>query len=1525
MKAWNRLRSLRTVRHATKARARQTLRTLETLENRCLLTSGSLSGTTWILTGTHVAETITLTENDTHYSFTDSLNATGLTSVAKTAVSSIVVNAANGSDTVDASSITSIGITINGAEGNDMLIGGAGNDTINGGTGNNTLYGHGGNDTLMGGTGTNLVEGGDGNDILIASNFGTAIETLRGGPGNDTIQAQGTILLNDVVLDGGDGEDTLVNIVPVGNTRLGLSVFSPDNSIETIQGNGGEIWGTGNADTLDFSRTAVADTPRVYTNTANDVVTTSASHTGPVTEYDGWQNTDTINLVFTPAQLDALTVAELGVLQAYANAPTGKVLGPVGTVGVTNIVPIQFSARNFEAATVQVKIGDELFDITGCLGKNLIVGSGTINGTSGDDLILGSASNDTINGGAGNDCIFAGAGDDLIRVHESQGIGDVVVGGDGTDTVERASGGDLRFVSVLNLTDALPGGYATPVARFGGVEVLDLNNARIIDENGSRANHYDLTVFPSIVDLTQIDTYGGNDLVKLGGSLSFVGSATHVITQGGADIIDASAVANVSVNGAFVGGLRIDGGADADTITGTPGAALELALAANPLVPISIPTTATGFNLTSMGGRMTADNGVVYTIWRLRNGTASPESATLTASGVGVVFTGTLPANSDTFFASPAIAGAATHVLSVPAQGFSSTKAAGAGTFDYDQVVGGNDTITGGAGGDTMYGLGGDDVFLVAAFEGVGDIVDGGAGADAYRWTGGGDLRMEHVLNLTDALPAPFTGTVSRFGNVETLDLATAGGGRVIDENGSRANHYDLTVFPSIVGLTQIDTYGGNDLVKLGGSLSFVGSLPNVITQGGADVVDASAVTSGGLSINGGDGDDTLTGTAFADVITGGAGGDTMNGLGGNDLFHLGENDAIGDTVDGGAGSDTYRRSFGGDLRVASLLPIGGALGGFTGPATQVANLETLDLNGGRLIEANFGSGVANLYDFTVLSNVINAGTGTNNVDSSGGADTAFAPMFAGSQVRYDGGAGSDTVNLVFTPAQLGAMSPADIATLNSYVANPTGKVLAPSGGTNNIASLNLTARNYETAKVIVALDGQLIDITGCLVGINNVVVMTSTSYTDAPGNNSLIIGNNNGNTIDAGDGHDIVFGLAGNDTITGGAGDDCLFGGTNDDVFRIEGTDALGDIFNGGGNTDTVRNVGSGAVVLTSFQVGTNVFAVERFDFQNKAIDGTAGPDTLAFTGLDFHNGPFVINGLGDADTISVAGVNENVTINGGDGADILTGGDNGDVLNGGDGDDTLSGNAGNDVINGGVGADIMNGGANDDLFLIAGDEALADTFNGDGNTDTVRNVGSGAVVLTAFQVGTNVFTVERFDFQGKAIDGTANADTLVFTNLDFWNGPFVINGLGDADTISVAGVNENVTINGGDGADILTGGNNGDVLNGDDGDDTLHGGNGHDQLIGGLGADTMTGGANDDTYVFAPDDTWDDVITDFLTGGGFDRINLAAYGTTFANVVQTPVSGPTLEITVPSVGTKKIKLNGVTSALASNRFIFS
>jgi hypothetical protein len=91
--------------------------------------------------------------------------------------------------------------TLRGGLGHDRLVGGAGSDLIYGGRGMDTLRAGGGNDQLFGGAGNDQLSGGGGNDTL---NDTSGNDTLVGGRGDDRFLSRD---LNADLLDGGAGSD----------------------------------------------------------------------------------------------------------------------------------------------------------------------------------------------------------------------------------------------------------------------------------------------------------------------------------------------------------------------------------------------------------------------------------------------------------------------------------------------------------------------------------------------------------------------------------------------------------------------------------------------------------------------------------------------------------------------------------------------------------------------------------------------------------------------------------------------------------------------------------------------------------------------------------------------------------------------------------------------------------------------------------------------------------------------------------------------------------------------------------------------------------------------------------------------------------------------------------------------------------------------------------------------------------------------------------------------------------------------
>ncbi len=113
------------------------------------------------------------------------------------ATDKIVINGLGGDDIINATGLTGMQLTANGGDGDDILIGSAGNDTLNGGPGDDTLIGNGGVDTLDGGTGNNVFLAPTTRPLLsqfMASSFVTASDSTGAMPVVDQPTSQPPLL-----------------------------------------------------------------------------------------------------------------------------------------------------------------------------------------------------------------------------------------------------------------------------------------------------------------------------------------------------------------------------------------------------------------------------------------------------------------------------------------------------------------------------------------------------------------------------------------------------------------------------------------------------------------------------------------------------------------------------------------------------------------------------------------------------------------------------------------------------------------------------------------------------------------------------------------------------------------------------------------------------------------------------------------------------------------------------------------------------------------------------------------------------------------------------------------------------------------------------------------------------------------------------------------------------------------------------------------------------------------------------------
>ena len=120
-------------------------------------------------------------------------------------------------------------------------MGGAGNDTLNSGPdGDDTLMGGAGNDVLTAVNGVNTLMGGAGDDDITG---GSGADTINGGAGDDQMTGGGG---NDIFVfspDDGDGDDVITTFSATDDA-INLSAYlisDPDDFLDNVDVFGGSV------------------------------------------------------------------------------------------------------------------------------------------------------------------------------------------------------------------------------------------------------------------------------------------------------------------------------------------------------------------------------------------------------------------------------------------------------------------------------------------------------------------------------------------------------------------------------------------------------------------------------------------------------------------------------------------------------------------------------------------------------------------------------------------------------------------------------------------------------------------------------------------------------------------------------------------------------------------------------------------------------------------------------------------------------------------------------------------------------------------------------------------------------------------------------------------------------------------------------------------------------------------------------------------------------------------------------------
>ncbi|HYE01085.1 MAG TPA: calcium-binding protein, partial [Alphaproteobacteria bacterium] len=416
------------------------------------------------------------------------------------------------------------------------------------------------------------------------------------------------------------------------------------------------------------------------------------------------------------------------------------------------------------------------------------------------------------------------------------------------------------------------------------------------------------------------------------------------------------------------------------------------------------------------------------------------------------------------------------------------------GTLDADLVegLGGDDTLSGAAGSDTLAGGDGN------------DELTGGTGGDTALFAGS---RSEYTIaaNGDGSFTVSRTGESDVVRGVETLQFA------------------DIQVQ---IGPNVFD--GGN------GS-GFVSGISD------GEVLDAAALIEGAtaqtdVGIDGGGGDDTITGHAGNNFLTGGDGNDSIAAGGGLDFIRA---DAGNDTVDGGAGAT-------GDLDTLSY-----DLQGLSGQAGQ-----TVAGNGDILITLD-GATL-----FTVHAN----GDGSFTVTGSGAA----------------AGFGTDTVTEVETLLfNLGGAQ-------DGFFSIALGTTVFDGGNGNGFVQGGITGESLDAAVLIAGADADSnVGIEGG--GGDDTIVG------HAGGN--FITGGEGNDSIAAGAGFDYVRADAGNDSIDGGGDRDALsYELTGLSGALDQAVDGNGDILItlDGATIFTIHDNGDGSFAVTAAGAAAALFGTD-------------------------------------------------------------------------------------------------------------------------------------------------------------------------------------------------------------------------------------------------------------------------------------------------------------------------------------------
>ncbi|QDC09588.1 hypothetical protein FHY55_10185 [Oceanicola sp. D3] len=695
-------------------------------------------------------------------------------------------------------------------------------------------------------------------------------DTINGAGSDDHDEAGGSVLITvegpvaQVVVSyqNGGGQGQALWITDVEFTTI------PDDTAggDSVTGGAGddEIYGYGGDDTLDGG----SDDDTIDGGTGDDDI---SGGTGDDILTGG--SGDDSFILENDFGNDTITGGE-----------TGETFGDeIDATAVTDDLAVTFSDP--ESGTIS--------DGTGIAGfaeiENVRLGAG-------DDSVTGSTGNDYIETGAGADTVEMGAGDDTVDLGAADGAVDTVVMGDG-------GGADTVFA----FEAPTPNGDGT----FTGADQIDVSNMQ--DAGGDPVSVHDVVVTDDGFGSAVLTFPNGESLTLVGVSATDAADPNWLIAAGipgdgivsgtaGDDVIDTAYAGDphgdmVDSGDAILPGEAanddiIEAGAGDDTIYAGLGDDEVFGEAGDDTVMLE-----DGFGADSIvGGETGETDGDTLSAVQV----TGDQTVTFTGAEAGTLSDGTDTASFS-------------EIENVATGAGDDTVTGDAGDQTVDTGAG-DDTIALGTGADTINAGSGDDVITLGEAFGN-DTITGGEGGETA-----GDLL--DAGGMTSGVDVTFTGdesgTVTQGANAadfsEIERIATGSGNDTIDASTttSGVNLDTGAGDDGVIGGSGDDvvvTGEGNDSLQLSdgfGNDSFTAGEDagdgDTDALWAADVTDDLTVDMSGAPESGTltDGTNTVTFSEVEVVVTG-SGDDTVTGSSGDDMFATSTG---ADTIEAGAGDD---------------------------------------------------------------------------------------------------------------------------------------------------------------------------------------------------------------------------------------------------------------------------------------------------------------------------------------------------------------------------------------------------------------------------------------------------------------------------------------------------------------------------------------------------------------------------------------------------------------------------------------------